>query len=178
MTVSRNGSGGFQPTPSCRGRPGSTAPAWGTTPISTHALVQRAALCARFVSNRWRFQPTPSCRGRRSRSIGLTLFLQFQPTPSCRGRLFGVRCPPDQRFQPTPSCRGRLVCQHPAAPYCHISTHALVQRAAAEADRALAAGRDFNPRPRAEGGEMPWTRSHTALRFQPTPSCRGRHAVQ
>jgi len=54
-------------------------------------------------------------------------------------------------FQPTPSCRGRRGCvlEPPM-------------------------GKDFNPRPRAEGGPVRCPGRAPEL-FQPTPSCRGRH---
>jgi len=98
------------------------------------------------------FQPTPSCRGRHNitrwpRACGL-----FQPTPSCRGRhpsAIDPRLLP--LFQPTPSCRGRPPTAAFVTPAMAISTHALVQRAAAT--RRLA---------------------RSSPLFQPTPSCRGR----
>ena len=103
--------GGFNPRPSCEGRP-----AFGRTlhvnvdQFQSTPLMRGATVCHVITSlKRKCFNPRPSCEGRRHQLSQRFVRCCFNPRPSCEGRhsYLAVHVKRYSGFNPRPSCEGR-----------------------------------------------------------------------
>ena len=144
---------GFNPRPSCEGRPGASTPRPGP------------ASC---------FNPRPSCEGRLARATGSTPNVMFQSTPLMRGATpTPMMMGGNPQFQSTPLMRGATRHGRNHVQRQEVSIHAphargdkLVRRAEIHVLVSIHA-------PHARGDTVTLNNMHPMTQFQSTPLMRG-----
>ena len=145
---------GFNPRPSCEGRP-AIPPHPSPTPVFQSAPLLRGA-----TVGVWR-----GCGG-----VNVSI-----RAPLARGDLASARLRlVTECFNPRPSCEGRLFPRLALWNKCGVSIRAPLARGDSTGNANTAAEKCFNPRPSCEGRPMPRPSSLPSRRFNPRPSCEGR----
>ena len=189
---------GFNPRPSCEGRPSLSIPSgkmflFQSAPLLRGATIGevyllfvfcvsiRAPLARgdhrqfRLLRLRIRFNPRPSCEGRLWPGDGGAGADGFNPRPSCEGRprQFCHHLP-RAGFQSAPLLRGATFVDGDAAGVVDVSIRAPLARGDPTKIRAPTRSSSFNPRPSCEG-RLEDERIRCPRRsFNPRPSCEGR----
>ena len=146
---------GFNPRPSCEGRPASSE--WYPDELKFQSTPLLRGATRTSLPNRRRnmcFNPRPSCEGRPLLTSTPHKIMQFQSTPLLRGATCKTHQLHSYRwFQSTPLLRGATGVAIGPNTNVEVSIHA----------------------PLARGDPLPLTRPNHDRSFNPRPSCEGRH---